>query len=762
MRMATRLLLAALLSHLATVAMAAPQVIWHTEAVRPGQTALAFGEGFDPVATRCAVVSFPEADRTTAPPYAPLAALAATPPESAVIHEAVMVSPRRAGYTLSPRREDDLLYVLWFGRPGDWSRPLLVNRPRLSRCAPQVFGAGATLQLFGQNLGGWPKYNPQKRDFERHCWVRFADSSDRQVAMVPAFAESTYELALELPPAVKPGDYQVRVHSTRGGELGWSDPVALAVREPEVWPAQTVDARDHGVAGDGLKDDTAALQKTLDDCAAAGGGTVRLPTGTFLISATLTIPPGVWLRGAGAPSSRLQFDPTVPFVAGQQKPVVSGRTHFRLTDLTVLSGPAAVRGLVVSNDTGPAQDVLIQRCVFRALVSQDKPWNQGVLLNLPWDMPKYPVLDCEISDCEIEATYALFLSSTRRCRILRNKLLHTGMPLACWSMAECLVEGNYWAPGGYNETSAHGPMLMANTGFFGGVVDNVFRLNTGGHHGPGLGGPRNVGEAFAYDSLANVEPAVFRGTASSSTADTVTVAAGGLAPEALRDMTAFIVSGKGVGQVRVVTGNTTDTVTLSQPWAILPDATSMICITRSFRDNLILRNGFTDAGSCFIWGRGFENVFALNQLKDVGFTGAAGLNWQADDRCNPCFFNEFNENWIASSARRGSGVGVISGNYRDAYASPLPEPIAFGTIIRDNHISDADTALTISLGGADKLRHPGQLVWDTLFEGNDVSRCRAGASICERADGTILRANKLDRVETPLEDKGVGTLVLDQ
>jgi len=40
--------------------------------------------------------------------------------------------------------------------------------------------------------------------------------------------------------------------------------------------------RDYGAKGDGKTKDTAALQKTLDACAAAGGGTVRVPDGVYL------------------------------------------------------------------------------------------------------------------------------------------------------------------------------------------------------------------------------------------------------------------------------------------------------------------------------------------------------------------------------------------------------------------------------------------------------------------------------------------------
>ena len=46
--------------------------------------------------------------------------------------------------------------------------------------------------------------------------------------------------------------------------------------------AQVYDVRTFGAAGDGKTKDTAAIQKAIDAAAAAGGGEVLLPAGTYL------------------------------------------------------------------------------------------------------------------------------------------------------------------------------------------------------------------------------------------------------------------------------------------------------------------------------------------------------------------------------------------------------------------------------------------------------------------------------------------------
>jgi polygalacturonase len=45
----------------------------------------------------------------------------------------------------------------------------------------------------------------------------------------------------------------------------------------------SLNVRDFGAKGDGLTKDTVAAQKALDSCACAGGGTVVVPSGVYLI-----------------------------------------------------------------------------------------------------------------------------------------------------------------------------------------------------------------------------------------------------------------------------------------------------------------------------------------------------------------------------------------------------------------------------------------------------------------------------------------------
>jgi hypothetical protein len=85
---------------------------------------------------------------------------------------------------------------------------------------------------------------------------------------------------------------------------GWQGCTPAGAGEPmpnlSVYPGTgtVYDVRVHGAAGNGVHDDTAALQSLLDS--ASPGATVLFPEGNYRISATLTIPRALRLVGRGA------------------------------------------------------------------------------------------------------------------------------------------------------------------------------------------------------------------------------------------------------------------------------------------------------------------------------------------------------------------------------------------------------------------------------------------------------------------------------
>ncbi|MBA1244267.1 putative Ig domain-containing protein [Pseudomonas japonica] len=102
--------------------------------------------------------------------------------------------------------------------------------------------------------------------------------------------------------------------------------------------------KDFGAVGDGVTDDTAAIQATIDAAAAAGGGTVFVPTGTFIVSAgeepsdgCLMLKSNVYMEGAGAGLTTVKVaDGSDTKITGVIRSAYGEETHdFGLSNLTI-------------------------------------------------------------------------------------------------------------------------------------------------------------------------------------------------------------------------------------------------------------------------------------------------------------------------------------------------------------------------------------------------------------------------------------------
>lgn len=82
-----------------------------------------------------------------------------------------------------------------------------------------------------------------------------------------------------------------------------TDQLAADLADSPAFGGRALDPRSFGALGDGVTNDTAALQACLD---VAAGKTVELPLLTFKVTGPLTIPTGCELRGAGPKGSVLQ------------------------------------------------------------------------------------------------------------------------------------------------------------------------------------------------------------------------------------------------------------------------------------------------------------------------------------------------------------------------------------------------------------------------------------------------------------------------
>ncbi len=105
--------------------------------------------------------------------------------------------------------------------------------------------------------------------------------------------------------------------------------------------AFAVSVVDFGTKGDGIADDTAAIQRAMD-AAGPQGGVVRLPVGKYLVKSHLTVPTNVTLEGEWRAPAR-----GVPFDSGSALLCVEGKGEPDGTPFITLNTNATLSGLSI-------------------------------------------------------------------------------------------------------------------------------------------------------------------------------------------------------------------------------------------------------------------------------------------------------------------------------------------------------------------------------------------------------------------------------
>jgi hypothetical protein len=329
------------------VAAEKPEILWASDPIRPGETVLIQGHAF----TEEAVV---EASPAPGQPMRKLEVLdrsqqclkALIPPDWTANMFELQVSTRPGKAAALLNRPAS---VFWVGDLGKRQTP------------------GGRFRLCGRNMLGDPKA------------VRVRLTGPRNVD-VPVEKAEDFALTAVLPANVPPDEYALQVHNGWGKEAGWSDPIAFVVDRAKPWPETVFNVKDFGARGNGMVDDTAAVQAALAKAAANGGGIVFFPRGRYEIRDTLKMPRFTVLRGEKREWVELMWaDLPTPVV------LVQGANSFGIEEIT-LSSRNYADGIV--SDSGLVPDAgaafAPARCATRARLPRSvssviwRPTREGI------------------------------------------------------------------------------------------------------------------------------------------------------------------------------------------------------------------------------------------------------------------------------------------------------------------------------------------------------------------------------------------------
>ena len=324
--------LCAALALLALNLSAAPVCFWAPSGVEPGDVVLLNGGGL--AATKTAQVwRLPDANVS-----APAANISVPVPAAAKSQAALQPSDSSVKFVL-PVSLAPGVFAAQIETGGEASRPLVINRPELWFAQPTALqpglkenqaSPGSIVQIIGKNfLLPGDKGSPR---------VALRPAGGEWISLVVTNAER-YSLLAQLPANLAKGKYELAVHNGFGGAAGWSEPLAVEIKNPDVWPAKIFNVKEFGAKGDGVANDTTAIRDALATAEKNGGGVVFLPWGCYRMTNCIFIPPQTMVRGAGRDATILQWPVDEPKTLADFSPgAIYGASQFAIEDLT--SSPA--------------------------------------------------------------------------------------------------------------------------------------------------------------------------------------------------------------------------------------------------------------------------------------------------------------------------------------------------------------------------------------------------------------------------------------
>lgn len=145
-----------------------------------------------------------------------------------------------------------------------------------------------------------------------------------------------------------------------------------------------IDVRSHGATGDGVTDDTAAVQAAFD--AATAGQTVFLSEGVFLVTATLTHTGAIGVVGLGQGRSRIDWAGAGDALVFQLS--TPKKDYLLLSSFTVNATRADAGTAITANWTSPGSGAwphaLIEDVEITRNDGAGQLWQRGLLLAEAW------------------------------------------------------------------------------------------------------------------------------------------------------------------------------------------------------------------------------------------------------------------------------------------------------------------------------------------------------------------------------------------
>ncbi len=619
-----------------------------------------------------------------------------------------------------------------------------------------------------------------------------------------------------LPKDIPAGKYVYAMTNGTGGAWGWSECRELEILEKRSltehfrmkWNSEcrqntVFDMSDIIIRkidsnlGDGFTDVTEILQNEIDSLAESGG-IVLLPAGKYGITKTLILRPGVILKGAGMGATTLTVTegktlepvglPTLGFAKRASdgknwsldwKPFMERENNTPLTwittdagmeDLTLEGGSGAVILSVVGTADGtPSEGVFFNKVNFENGI------NSALYMHgQDFDVSYHGLMiaghsnDLTIFKCSMKASFPLMILPAQ-CKELR--MIGNTFEVSPRQTGDCVyASGLYGAVITENSFNLGRRSLISQQGMF---DSYVFQ-----NRSYGVANTTNANEEYMseYGQSAWVGHAVeFYPDAIKLDFDISKkrMLQRGYVGENLSEHRWFlmIMSGKGIGQYRIVDHIENDKIYINRPWDLIPDESTCFNLITASQHNLWIVNfaGMGSGNSQFVYGSGIENIVAGHSMLMTSGISMYAMMPQKNEKGELIDLGVVAYNKFIGCDARYSGMGLCLWTNEswslldDRNVEPMNQ---IGNIVRYNSF----------LGGSDSDYVKNQTIWTPvkiasgiqsvgnycLMEKNLVSGYDAGIHIRYGSYGNLITNNTYKRNDLDIIDDGNGNIIKEK
>ncbi|MDP2989600.1 MAG: hypothetical protein Q8O57_03435, partial [Kiritimatiellota bacterium] len=533
-----------------------------------------------------------------------------------------------------------------------------------------------------------------------------------------------------------------------------------------------------------------ALQKALNaagalaaKAGARGRAIMALEPGTYNVTATLVVPEGVTLRGAGADMSHLRGIGYDPFgqkrgwvYSSEAPPVVQLVSRAGLQEVAVSGHAGKGKGnCTVTIQNAREMDEVVDASVRNCrIIGSDHPTvpSYGMYLRLaPGGGLRCNsfVRGLEIYDSEFKKCVINFGKRCSGARIVGNDVMGIGGR----ALINCYIARNYVHGGIKGFTTSVWPTSNFHNLW---VLNKVYDVASGREG--------SDGEEFCIHGEGYLKFGRRAGPVTAATETTLTDSGAAWTDDQMKLNHVAIIGGRGAGQYRLIAGNTPTTLTVSRPWSVIPDATSSYLAAGTFVENTYLFNT-TWSGSWVLFYKGQIGNVVQGHETDR----SAGITLQANDSSEKdkpetatmlslSWYNEFRDClldnssvkfWLMCGTNNMRRVPNTLGNKVSGciFRNSLPNENSFtGSRTMPIH-TGLQGAISFTLFGnvcdnrKEMPKDPHTWIAYTFIEGNQFANTPVGIAIGEFTDRTFVVNNAFWGVDLPLIDLGSGTRFWD-